>query len=35
VCQQNSKDILEVGERKYIALRAVHNYFQMRWAITE
>lgn len=33
VCQRNSRDILRVGNRKHIRLRAVHNYFHMKWAI--
>ena len=33
VCQENSRDILGVGNHKYIGLRAVHNYFHMKWAI--
>lgn len=35
VCQRNSSDILQVGRREFIRLRAVHNYYQMKWAIKE
>jgi len=34
VCQRKDTDILRVGDRKPIGLRAVHNYFHMKWAIT-
>jgi tRNA-guanine family transglycosylase len=35
VCQRNISDILQVGRREFIRLRAVHNYYQMKWAIKE
>lgn len=30
ICQEDSTAILKVGKRKYIALRAVHNYFHIK-----
>jgi tRNA-guanine family transglycosylase len=35
ICQQNSQDILQVGKRDFIRLRAIHNYYQMKWAIKQ